>query len=156
TLVMRTDLLGNPTFLEMLQRVREVCLGAYAHQDVPFEKVVEELEPERDLSRSPLFQVMLMLQNASRGQADLPGIEIRPLGVESAVCKFDLTLVVEETEHGLHCALEYRTDLFEAETIRRLLDHWQTLLQGLVDNPQACLSDLPWLTDAEQGQLLVE
>src|SRR5262249_34960817 len=146
TLVMRTNLSGNPTFLHVLLQVREVCLQAYAHQDIPFEKVVEELQPERDLSRSPLFQVMLVLQNTPgagptrRGSARLlSGDEpegrdrigtspIRPqslrfpttrsLAVESTTSKFDLTLSIAETAPelapgGLHCTLEYNTDLFE-------------------------------------------
>ena len=156
TLVMRTDLSGNPTFLQVLTKVRHVCLEAYAHQDVPFEKVVEELEPERDLSRSPLFQVMLVLQNAPREQRELAGMSVKPLAVESTISKFDLTLSVVQTEQGLHCALEYSTDLFEAETITCMLDHWQTLLQGVVQTPQARLFDLPVLTESEREQLLVE
>ncbi len=154
TLVMRTDLSGNPTFVEVLQRVREVCLGAYAHQDVPFEQVVEALEPERDLSRSPLFQVMLMLQHAPQEQEDLIGVSVKPLEVEQVSSKFDMTLSLGETEQGLHGTLEYSTDLFEADTIKRLLSHWQILLAGVVDNPQAHIWELPLLSAEEQAQLL--
>ncbi|TMC15872.1 MAG: amino acid adenylation domain-containing protein, partial [Chloroflexi bacterium] len=156
TLVMRTDLSGNPTFLEVLQRVREVCLQAYTNQDLPFEKVVVEIEPERDLSRSPLFQVMLILQNTPLEQGDLAGVSITPLAVETTTSKFDLTLSLTETEQGLDCVLEYSTDLFEADTITRILAHFQTLLEGVLQNPQACLSDLPLLTQAEREQILAQ
>jgi amino acid adenylation domain-containing protein/non-ribosomal peptide synthase protein (TIGR01720 family) len=155
TLVMRSDLCGDPSFVQVLQRVREVCLGAYAHQDVPFEQVVEALAPTRDLSRSPLFQVMLVLQNAPQEQADLAGVQVRSFGVESTISKFDLTLSLSETGQGLHCTLEYNTVLFEAETIARLLGHWQTLLQGIVQEPQMPLWQLPLLTAEEREQLLV-
>ncbi|TMC16603.1 MAG: amino acid adenylation domain-containing protein, partial [Chloroflexi bacterium] len=116
TLVMRTSLSGNPSFVEVLHRVREVCLGAYANQDIPFEKLVEELEPERDLSRSPLFQVMLVLQNTPGeiGMAPVPALaamSVIPLEVERTTSKFDLILFVAESEQGLHCQLEYSTDL---------------------------------------------
>jgi natural product biosynthesis luciferase-like monooxygenase protein/amino acid adenylation domain-containing protein len=154
TLVMRTDLSGNPTFEQVLQRVRKVCLEAYAHQDLPFEKVVEELVPQRDLSRSQLFQVMLVLQNAPLAQADLAGVRVEPWDVETLTSKFDLTLSITQTDQGLSCALEYSTDLFELQTITCLLGHWQTLLQGIITNPQVCLSDLPLLTDDEREHLL--
>ena len=156
TLVLRTDLSGDPTFDLVLQRVREVCLGAYAHQDLPFEKVVEELEPERDLSRSPLFQVMLVLQNTPSGQGELAGVSVKSLSAESQISKFDLTLSMEETEQGLRCWLEYNTDLFDASTIARMLSHWQTLLEGVIHNPQVRVSDVPLLTVAELEQLLVQ
>src|SRR5436305_3278435 len=160
-LVLRTHLGGNPTFLAFLRRVREVCLQAYVYQDIPFEKVVEELEPERDLSRSPLFQVMLVLQNApARGGMapvrDLAGVNLLPLEVEGTTSKFDLTLFVVETEQGLDCVLEYSTDLFEADTITRMLAHFQTLLEGVLQDPQALLSDLPLLSSTEREQLLGE
>ena len=156
TLVMRTDLSADPSFVQVLQRVREVALGAYAHQDIPFEKVVEELEPERDLSHSPLFQVMFVLLHPAQGLGELAGLSIKPLALQSNTSKFDLTLSVEETEQGLHCSLEYNTDLFEAQTIRRLLGHWQTLLEGIVQSPQVRLSDLPLLAQREREQLLVQ
>ncbi len=162
TLVLRTDLGDNPTFLEVLQRVREVCLGAYLHQDLPFEKVVKVLAQDRgptvrDMSHSPLFEVMFVLQNApkERNKSEA-SVSIEPLALESTTSKFDLTLLVSETEQGLSCSLEYSTDLFEAETITRWLTHFQVLLQGIVQNPQARLADLPLLTEAERAQLLVE
>ncbi len=158
TLVLRTDLGGNPTFVEVLRRVREVCLQAYAHQDIPFEKIVEELEPERDLSRSPLFQVMLILQNTPFGMVpapDLAGVSVLPLGIAGTTSKFDLTLSLTETEQGLDCVLEYSTDLFEEAFITRMLAHFQTLLEGVLQNPQARLSDLSFLTEVEREQLLL-
>ncbi|TMC17286.1 MAG: methyltransferase domain-containing protein, partial [Chloroflexi bacterium] len=159
TLVMRSDLSGNPTFVELLQRVREVCLQAYLHQDLPFEKVVEAIEPERDMSRTPLFQVMFVLQNtpgSSDAVWDLAQARATPLRREGTTSKFDLTLYVVHREQGLNCVLEYSTDLFEVETMSRLLGHWQTQLEGIVANPQAQLSDLPLLTEAEREQLLVQ
>ncbi len=156
TLVLRTDLSSNPTFLEVLRQVREVCLGAYAHQDVPFEKIVEELEPERDLSRSPLFQVMFVVQNTPPGQGELTGVSLEPFSTESQISKFDLTLSMVQREQGLGCWLEYNTNLFEADTITGMLSHWQRILEGVVDNPQDRVWDLPLLTAAEREQLLVQ
>jgi amino acid adenylation domain-containing protein len=153
-LVLRTDFTDDPTFDLVLQRVREVCLGAYAHQDLPFEKVVEELVPERDLSRSPLFQVMLVLQNAPQARADLAGVRVEPWDVETITSKFDLTLSIIQTDQGLSCALEYNRDLFEPETIIRMLSHWQTVLAGVVHNPQVRLSAVPLLTEAERVLML--
>jgi aspartate racemase len=156
TLVLRTDLAGNPSFRELLAQVCEVTLGAYAHQDLPFEMLVEELQPERDLSRSPLFQVMFTLQNAPQEPLALPGLALSPLEVENKVAKFDLTLSMAVTAAGLSGTLEYNTDLFDAATMARLADHWQTLLAGVVSDPGQRLSDLPLLTPAQRRQLLVE
>ena len=153
TLVLRTDLSGNPTFEQVLRRVREVCLGAYVHQDIPFEKVVEELHPERFLSHSPLFNVMVVMENFPYKQPE--ELSIEPLAMQNETSKVDLTLYLVETEQGLSCAMSYNTDLFTAETISRLLNHWQTLLQGLVDSPQIPIWDVPLLTDDEREQLLV-
>jgi amino acid adenylation domain-containing protein len=150
TLVMRTDLSGDLTFQQVLQRVREGCLGAYAHQDLPFEKIVEELVLERDMSRSPLFQVMLTLQNTLSAQNDLAGVSVHSLQMERLNSQFDLTLLLAETEQGLAGMLEYSTDLFKEETIERLLGHWQTLLEGIVQTPQAHIWELPLLTPQEQ------
>ncbi|HTK10968.1 MAG TPA: amino acid adenylation domain-containing protein, partial [Ktedonobacteraceae bacterium] len=154
TLVLRSDLSGDPSFAELLQRVREVSLGAYAHQDVPFEQVVEALEPERDLSRSPLFQVLFALQNVPQEQSEVAGVQISTLSVEQTGSKFDLSLTVTETEQGLQCALQYSTALFESQTIIRLLGHWQTLLNGIIGNPQARLSQLPLLSAQEYTQVV--
>ncbi|BCL83217.1 non-ribosomal peptide synthetase [Ktedonobacteria bacterium brp13] len=155
TLVMRSDLSGNPTFQQFLGSVREVCLQAYAHQDIPFEKVVEALEPERDLSHTPLFQVMFVLQNALREQGERSREAQEPLLTESTNSKFDLTLSIRESRQGLICSLEYNIDLFKAATITRLFQHWQVLLEGLVQNAQAHISDVPLLTVSEREQLVV-
>jgi aspartate racemase len=156
TLALRTYLDGNPSFQELLGRVREVALGAYAHQDLPFEKLVEELQPGRDRSRTPLFQVMFVLQNTPTSALELPGLTVNPLNIDSGTAKFDLTLFITETAQGLRASLEYNTDLFNAATITRMLGNFHTLLKGIVANPQQRLSDLPLLTVAEQHQLLVE
>jgi amino acid adenylation domain-containing protein len=156
TLVMRTDLSGNPSFSELLTRVREMALGAYAHQDLPFEMLVEALQPERNLSHTPLFQVMFVLQNLPMSQVDLTGLTVNPLLVESATAKFDLTLAMENTATGLAGVLEYNTDLFDSSTIERMADHFVTLLSAIVANPQERISQLPLLTAVEQQQLLID
>jgi len=156
TLVLRTDLSGNPTFQELLGRVREVALGAYAHQDLPFEKLVEELQPERDLSRSPLFQVMFVFHNTPAPSLKLEGLTLSPLPIENKTAKFNLTLSLEETAQGLIGLWEYNTDLFEASSIERMAKHFQILLEGIVAHPQQHICKLPLLTPAEQHQLLVE
>jgi amino acid adenylation domain-containing protein len=156
TLVLRGDLSGNPTFRTLLGRTREVALGAYAHQDLPFEKLVEVLQPARDLSHSPLFQVMLMLQNVPGEKLQLAGLEATPVLTDGKISKFDLTLSLNEHEGSLRIIVEYNTDLFEEETIRRMLGQYQTLLEGIVANPDRRLSELPLLTSAEREQLLVE
>ena len=156
TLVLRTDLSGDPSFRELLGRVREVALGAYAHQDLPFEKLVEELQPERDMSHQPMFQAMFALQNAPMEVLELPHLTLSPLEIESGTAKFDLTLVMVDTEQGLTASLEYNTDLFDATTIARLLEHFQILLKGIAANPDQRLLDLSLLTGAERHQLLVE
>ena len=120
TLVLRTDLSGNPTFRELLGRVREVALGAYAHQDLPFEKLVEELQPERSLSHSPLFQVMIALQHGPRQALELSGLTLNWMEVDSRTAKFDLILFMVEEPEGLKTSLAYSTDLFEAASIRRM------------------------------------
>ncbi|MEH1767283.1 MAG: amino acid adenylation domain-containing protein [Nostoc sp.] len=154
TLVLRTNLAGNPTFGELLTRVQEVALEAYAHQDLPFEQLVEELQPQRDLSRTPLFQVMFALQNAPMSALELPGLSLSLLASESGSTKFDLTLLMTETAQGLVGSLEYSTDLFESSTIIRMARHLQTLLFGIVANPQQRLSELPLLTEAEKALLV--
>ncbi|MEH2405962.1 amino acid adenylation domain-containing protein [Nostoc sp.] len=156
TLVLRTNFAGNPTFRELLTRVREVALGAYAHQDLPFEQLVEELQPPRDLSHTPLFQVMFVFQNAPMSALELPGLSLSPLESNSGTAKFDLTLEMTETAQGLVGNLEYDTDLFELSTVSRMAGHLQTLLQGIVDNPQQLISELPLLTEPERQTLLIE
>ncbi|MDZ8258879.1 non-ribosomal peptide synthetase [Nostoc sp. ChiQUE01b] len=156
TLVMRSNLAGNPSFSELLGRVREVALSAYAHQNLPFEMLVEALQPERNLSHSPLFQVMFVLQNAPISQLELTGLTVTPLMTEGTNTKFDLTLVMENTTTGLVGVWDYNTDLFDASTIERMTGHFVTLLEGIIANPEQPISQLPLLTQTEQQQLLVE
>jgi amino acid adenylation domain-containing protein len=156
TLVLRTDLSGNPPFRELLQRVREVALGAHAHQDLPFERLVEALQPERRLSHAPLFQAMFSLENAPRQALHLSGLTLTPLDVDGGTAKFDLTLSIVEEAAGVRATLGYNTDLFEAATMRRVLGHFQSLLEGLVAHPAQRLAELPLLTEPERQQLLVE
>jgi amino acid adenylation domain-containing protein len=156
TLVLRTNLSENPTFKEVLRRVREVALEAYAHQDLPFEKLVEELHPERNLSHNPLFQVMFILQSDPTPTFDLPGLRLRLAEVDNETAKFDLSLTLGYIGQGLACSLEYSTDLFEPATMNRMAEHFQKLLEGIVANPEQPISDLPLLTETERRQLLVE
>jgi amino acid adenylation domain-containing protein len=160
TLVLRTDLSGNPTFREVLTRVREMSLAAYTHQDLPFEKLVEELQPERSLSQSPLFQVLFVLQNASSGNANhrLPDhyLNLEPLEIGSRTAKFDLSFELIETSEGLAGYIEFNTDLFEAPTIRRMVGHYITLLASIVIDLDQPIATLPLLTVAENHQILKE
>ncbi|MEM7346155.1 MAG: amino acid adenylation domain-containing protein, partial [Chloroflexota bacterium] len=154
TLVLRTDLSGNPTFNTLLARVKSVTLDSYDHQDLPFEHLVEMLQPDRDLSHSPLFQVMFILQNAPATPLQLQGITITPIETENHTSKFDLTMFITETQQGLLGRLEYNSDLFDEGTASRLVGHWQTLLQGIVNSQGGDrLLDLPLLTDAEETLL---
>ena len=156
TLALRVELTGNPKLSEILQRVRQSCLGAYLHQDVPFEKLVEELAPQRDLSRSALFQVMLVLQNLPPAALRLPELELKPWGVGTGTAKFDLTLIAEEAGDQLLVSAEYNRDLFEPGTIDRMLGHLETVLGELLRDPAQRLSDLPLLNAAERQQLLCD
>jgi amino acid adenylation domain-containing protein len=156
TLALRTDLSGKPSFRELLYRVRDVCFGAYAHQDLPFEKLVEELEPERDLSRNPLCQVLFILQNAPRPLPNLSGMSFARVDLDSKTSKFDLTLSLRERDGKLIGFVEYSTDLFDASTIERLVGHLQTLLSGIVADPDQPIRTLPLLTEKEGHQMLVE
>ncbi len=144
TLVLRTNLGGNPSFTDLLSQVREVALSAYAHQDIPFEQVVEQLQPERSLSYTPLFQVMFVL-HVPIPLLQFAGLTLSPLPVESFTAKFDLTLSLENSALGLGGSIEYNTDLFDASTITRMIGHFQTLLQGLVANPDQKLSQISLL-----------
>lgn len=155
TLVMRTDLSSDPSFQELLQRVQTVAWEAYNHQDLPFDQLVKQLQPQRDLSYSPLFQVMFILENAPKAEVQIPGLTLSYLEMPMATANFDLSLSMRETEQGLLAKFEYNSDLFDAETIRRMTGHFQTLLQGIVANSDRRLSELPLLTPAEQ-QLLVD
>jgi amino acid adenylation domain-containing protein len=154
TLLHRTDLSGNPTFRQLLARVREGALGAFSHQDLPFQRLVEELQPERSLSHSPLFQVAFALQNAPGGTADLPGLTFTPLTVDSGVSKLDLTFSLEEGPEGLHGTVEYNTDLFDPATIERMADHFRNLLAAAVASPDQPVASLGLLSEEERHQLL--
>ena len=156
TLVLRTDVSGNPTFSELLLRVRSMAMDAYAHQDLPFEMLVETLQPERDLSHSPLFQVDFVLQNEPLAQVELTGLTVSQLSTANATAKFDLTLGMEYTATGLRGGWEYNTDLFDRQTIERLAGHFVTLLEAIAIDPQSRISQLPMLTEVEQRQLLIE
>ena len=156
TLPLRTDVSGEPTFRELLQRVREVALGAYAHQDLPFERLVEELQPARHLGRAPLIRVMLVLQNTPLETLALPELSFTMVSARKSMSEFDWVVNAQETERGLFITFEYNTDLFEATTIRRLLEQFKLLLAGAVARPEQRLYDLPLLTELEKSQLLVE
>ena len=156
TLVLRLDLSGNPTFAEVIRRVREVCLGALSHQELPFEKLVEELHPARNLGHNPLFQVSFAFQNTPRVSPQLSTIKVDDLEVETGIARFDLHLFMEEMDGLLKGYCDYDANLFDAETIERLLGHFQTLLEGVVENPDRPVTDIPILTEAEKHQLLVE
>ena len=155
-LVLRTDLSGNPTFRELVRRVREVCLGAYVYQELPFERLVEELHLDRDLSRNPLFQVMFVLQNTSVRALDLPGLTLSPVVADGGTTHFDLTLHMVDTEQGFIATAAYSTDLFDAGRIARMLGHFQTLLEAIAKNPDQRLSEMSLLSDTERQQVLVE
>jgi len=156
TLVLRNQISGNSSFLELLQQVQQTTLDAFAHQDVPFEQVVEALQPDRNLSYSPLFQVMFALQNAPVGELEISGLKIAPIEMETVTAKFDLTLSMEEIGGKLKGTWEYNCDLFEAETITRMAGHFQNLLNAISSNPQQLIADLPLLTASERHQILVE
>jgi hypothetical protein len=156
TLVLRADLSGDPPFAGLLARVRGTALDAYAHQDLPFEKLVEELAPRHDLFRAPLCQVALALQNAPAAAAALPGVDLVPLEAPTGTAKLDLTLILEETEAGISGVAEYSTDLLDRTTVARLLGHLETLIAAAAAAPEARLSELPLLSAGERQQLLVE
>src|SRR5712692_7629179 len=156
TIVMRTDVSGNPSFRELLRRVKDVALGAYAHQELPFEKLVEELRPQRDLSRNPLFQVAFQLFSAPSTTL-VPPNQIPPLrSTDTGSVKLDLRFDLRQAAHGLQGHLEYNTDLFDSATVARIAGHFSTLLQGIVADPERRISELPILTQAEREQLFVQ
>ena len=154
TVVLRTNLAGNPTFRELLSRVREVVLGALTHNEVPFEHLVRELQPKRDLSRSPMFQVLITFEPQLAFRES--GWDLTPIDVETGATKFDLCLVLDDRPEGVIGRAIYNRDLFDTATIGRMLGHWQMLLVGIVADPEQRLDDLPLLTVAERHQLLVE
>ncbi|TCP59055.1 amino acid adenylation domain-containing protein [Tumebacillus sp. BK434] len=155
TLVLRTDLSGEPSFAELVGRVRETTLQAYEHQDVPFETLVKVLQPERDMSRSPLFQVCLVLQNEPLPDLELAGITLSSVELDLQTAKFDLTMTLSENgDGGMTARLEYNTELFEASTTSRLAEHFVILLQAAVDTPTQSISTLPLTTAEERERLL--
>ncbi len=157
TLVLRAELGPALPFRALLARVRETALSAYAHPDVPFERLVQELAPERDLGRAPLFQVMFTLQNAASGALTLPGLDAAPVGAEIATSKFDLTLILADgAGRALGGFFEYATDLFDASTLARMTAHFETLLAGAVAAPDTAIQDLPLLPGAERRRVLAE
>jgi amino acid adenylation domain-containing protein len=156
TFVLRTHISGSLMFKDLLRHVRDVCLGAYAHQDLPFEKLVTELNLERSLSHNPLFQVMFVLQNAPTRSGNASNIKIDPIAVDTRTAKFDLTLALREREGRLIGFFEYSTDLFDRSTIERMAGHFQTLLQGIVANSDERISNMPILTEPERNRLLLE
>ncbi|MDC0772322.1 amino acid adenylation domain-containing protein, partial [Streptomyces sp. HD] len=156
TLVMRADLSDDPTFEELLHRVRDVAQAAYTHQDLPFERLVEELAPERDLSRTPLFQAMLTPQNLAAEVWSFPGLETEALHTGMNAAQFDLTLVLQTSGETLRGLLSYSTDLFDRTTAERMAGHFQNLLAQAVQTPTAWLSELDLLGEADRHQLLVE
>lgn len=157
TLVLRTDLTGDPSFQELLVRVRDVTLGAYEHQDIPYEKLLEKLRLPRDLSRNPLFQVMCVFHNTPQQTVKLPGLIASRIAIDPGTARFDLTLDIWETPEGcLSSRFEYSTDLFQPATMARLAGHLRTLLEGVVAKPEQRLSHLPLLTTDERQRLLVE
>ena len=157
TLALRVDLADNPSFREALSRVRDVTLSAYAHQDLPFEKLVEAVQPVRDMSRTPVFQVAFELRDESVATLSLPELRVTPEPIAAVTSKYDLTLLLLEKDgEPARLSIEYSADLFEPSAMSRLLDHFEILLQAIVDDPGQSLSDLPLLNGAMQHQLLVE
>ncbi|HVR95631.1 MAG TPA: amino acid adenylation domain-containing protein, partial [Thermoanaerobaculia bacterium] len=155
TLALRTGLGGDPAFPELLARVRDTALGAYDHQDLPFERLVGELVPERNLRHAPLFQVMFVLDETPPTAPDLPGLAFGLVGAESRTARFDLTLSVQRGSYGAGLQIGYNTDLFRDDTAERLLGSLQRLLEGVVATPERRLSELPLLSEAERHQLLL-
>ncbi|HEU4769116.1 MAG TPA: amino acid adenylation domain-containing protein, partial [Pyrinomonadaceae bacterium] len=156
TLVLRTDLSGDPPFSKLLKQVRQIALDAQEHQEIPFERLVEALQPERDLSITPLFQVMFAMQNIQQLDFHLPGLTLSPVNLERTAAVFDLNLDITEGKSGLFAALEYNTELFFPGTAARILAHLEILLQAIVANPDTRLSDLPLMTAPERDKVLLE
>ena len=156
-LVLRTDLSGNPTFRELLKRVRQVALGAYAHQDLPFDQLVKALQPERNLSNSsPLFQVLFVLQNTPLPALELPGLTLSFLEAENKIARFDLALFLTKTEQGILGRWQYNTDIFDAIAITSLTDHFQKLLNSIISRPDTRIGNLEMLTETQKKQQAIQ
>jgi amino acid adenylation domain-containing protein len=156
SLALRADLSGDPTFVELLSQVRETALGAYAHQDLPFEKLVEELHPERDPGRNPLFQVMFQMQNSARAELHLKDLTVKALDVSTGTAKFDLMLAIREDNGELLCVMEYSSELFTGDTVARMLHQYQILLQAIVNDPAQRIASVPLMTDGERHQVVLK
>ncbi|HET9917554.1 MAG TPA: condensation domain-containing protein, partial [Candidatus Binatia bacterium] len=154
TLALRTDLSGNPSFRQLLRRVRETALGGYTHQDLPFEQLLHHLRLERHLAYTPLFQVMFAFQTKPAEALEVAGLKLRPIEIDQATAKFDLTLSVVESGDEIHAAFEYDTDLFDRDRVERMAGHFETLLQDIVEHPDRLVSDLTLLNEAERAQIL--
>ncbi len=155
-LVLRTSFQNNPTFDQLLKQVQKMALDAYKHQELPFELLVERLRPERTLSHNPLFQVVFALENVPNEELSLGGLNVTFLDVENLTAKFDLSLLMIENDEGLSGSWEYNSDLFDLQTIQRMAGHFERLLTAIVANPAQRVADLPFLTDMERQQVLLE
>lgn len=154
SVVLRVAMSGDPTFRELMQRVKEVSLGAYSHQDLPFEKLVVEMQPQRDLSYSPVYQIMFSVGEHKDLGLELPGLQIDPIIIDRGVAKFDMTLGMTEFRQSLMCNIEYCSALFEASTMQRLANHFQNLLQGVIANPDQHISELPMLSPEDRKKFV--
>ncbi len=155
-LVLRNDCSGNPTFKELLSRTRATTLEAYQHQEMPFEKLVEEIQPLRDLSRAPLFQVMFVFQNLPQKNYELPGISIEQIPLKSETANYDLSLVVMQNEEGLHLEMEYNSDLFYESTIKRMLEYFNGILLEIIRKPEKKIDEIEILSEEEKEKIIVE
>jgi amino acid adenylation domain-containing protein len=156
TLALRVRLDDNPSVEALLEQVKETTLSAYAHQDVPFEQVVEVLQPRRSLSHSPLFQVMFALQNTPESSLEVSGLTLQGLGLPRTTAQFDLSLSVQEAGDTLVGSLDYATSLFERGTVERFIRYWQTLLEGMVETQQQRVGELPLINEVERQQILID
>src|SRR6185312_7330037 len=156
TLVLRNRVSGDDTFIQFLGRIRETALDAYAHRELPFEKVVEDLQPERDLAYTPFFQVMLAFQHSRLEERESCGLRMRPFLIDNTAGKFDLTLFIEKTESGLSGAWQYRRDLFEEATVRRWHGYLEQVLAAVTANPDLPVYQLPLMSELERRQVLKE
>ncbi|SDX33170.1 amino acid adenylation domain-containing protein [Marininema mesophilum] len=156
TLPIRSDLSGDPSFQQLVERVKSTFSGAYEHQDLPFERIVAEVNPERDASQSPLFRVMFALQNAPMPPMKLPHLSLEPVDIYNNSAKFDLFFSLTEETDGLACMIEYSTELFEEETIQRMIQHYEVILEAVCCQPYKPIAQIPMLTEEEKKQILVD
>lgn len=156
TLVLRTSFEGNPTFIEVLQRVKKMTLDAYTYQELPFDKMLEEIKPERDVSMTPLFQVMFILQNTQKVELELPGLKMHQIEAQSGMSPFDLRLQLIEVDDELKGGFEYSTALFKSSTVKRISEHLLNILEYIVSFPEVNVSDIPVITKQEKSQILKE